>query len=202
MQQWMIHKVSDMVSLCMGNGSKVPLGQPLFGGYASSPIPGMSVRKPRLLDQMKRGDTQLTMDLRDMLEKNTIPGEWKYELIARTPRVYQEGDLLFGFSGGGPGYGDPLERDPQSVMDDLKKNIISDWTARNIYKVAYDPERLKVDVENTQRLREEERKARLARGVPFDQFLEEWCKKSPPQEALLFYGTWPDARPTGPVFRP
>ena len=39
-QQWMIHKVPEMSRLCMGNGSKVPLGQPLFGGYASAPIPG------------------------------------------------------------------------------------------------------------------------------------------------------------------
>jgi acetophenone carboxylase len=29
-QQWMIHKMPDLVSMCMGNGSKVPLGQPLF----------------------------------------------------------------------------------------------------------------------------------------------------------------------------
>jgi acetophenone carboxylase len=201
-QQWMIHKVSDMVSMCMGNGSKVPLGQPLFGGYASSPIPGMSVRKPTLLDDMKKANSELTMDLRDMLDKKTVHGQWTYELVARTPKVYQEGDLLFGFSGGGPGYGDPLDRDPESVMDDLKKNIISDWTAQHIYKVAYDPARRKVDAEKTNQLRQEEKKARLARGVPYDKFMQEWSKQSPPKEALQFYGTWPDARPTGPVFRP
>ena len=186
----------------MGNGSKVPLGQPLFGGYASSPIPGISVRKPALLDDMKKENSELTMDLRDMLEKNTIHGDWKYELVARTPKVYQEGDLLFGFSGGGPGYGDPLERDPNSVMEDLKKNIISDWTAQHIYKIAYEPERRKIDVEKTKQQRQEERKARLARGVSFDRFHQEWNKKVPPKEALQFYGTWPDAKPTGPVFRP
>ena len=47
-QQWMIHKVPALLSLCMGNGSKVPLGQPLFGGYASAPIPGISVKKADL----------------------------------------------------------------------------------------------------------------------------------------------------------
>ena len=137
-QQWMIHKVPKLVSLCMGNGSKVPLGQPLFGGYASAPIPGISVRKTDLLKQMKEGNRELTMDNRDMLEKTTIHGDWNFELVARTPKLYEEGDLLFGFSGGGPGYGDPLERDPAEVIEDLKKNIISDWTARNIYHIAYD----------------------------------------------------------------
>jgi N-methylhydantoinase B/oxoprolinase/acetone carboxylase alpha subunit len=201
-QQWMVHKVPDIVSLCMGNGSKVPLGQPMFGGYASSPIPGISIKKTDLLKQMKEGNPELTMDHREIMEKSTIHGDWTYELIARTPKVYQEGDLLFGFSGGGPGYGDPLERDPEFVMEDLKKCVISDWTATEIYKIAYDHERRKVDIEKTNQQRAAERKARLARGKSYDDFEKQWNKLSPPKEALIYYGTWPDAKSTGPVFRP
>jgi len=59
-----------------------------------------------------------------------------------------------------------------------------------------------VDIEQTGKLRREERQARLARGVPYEQFLQVWNKQSPPKEALQYYGTWPDAKPTGPVFRP
>ena len=201
-QQWMIHKVPEMVSMCMGNGSKVPLGQPLFGGYASSPIPGISIRKADLLETMGKGDPRLTMDHRAILEGGTIQGQWSYELIARTPKVYQEGDLLFGFSGGGPGYGDPLEREPELVLEDLRKNIISEWTGRNIYRVACDPEKRKLDAEATRQMRQEERRARLSRGKPFDEFQREWSKKSPPQEILQWYGSWPDAKPLGPLFRP
>ncbi|HSA92396.1 MAG TPA: hydantoinase B/oxoprolinase family protein [Terriglobales bacterium] len=201
-QQWMIHKVPEMVSMCMGNGSKVPLGQPLFGGYASPPIPGLSVRKAGLLEAMGKGEPKLCMDHRAILEQHSIPGQWTYELIARTPKVYQEGDLLFGFSGGGPGYGDPLEREPADVLEDLRKNIISDWTAQNIYRVVYDPAQRKLDPEATLRAREEERRARLARGRSFDDFHKEWSKKSPPPDILQWYGAWPDAKPLGPLFRP
>jgi N-methylhydantoinase B/oxoprolinase/acetone carboxylase alpha subunit len=201
-QHWMIHKVPALVSMCMGNGSKVPLGQPMFGGYASAPIPGISVRKTDLLKQMSEGDPRLSMDHREIVEQGTVHGDWNYELIARTPKVFEEGDLLFGFSGGGPGYGDPLERDPETILEDLKKNIISDWTAQQIYRIAYEPERRKLDVENTKRLRDEERRARLARGKSFDAFHIEWSKKSPPKEILQYYGSWPDAKPLGPVFRP
>ncbi len=201
-QQWMIHKVPDLVSMCMGNGSKVPLGQPLFGGYASAPIPGISVRKADLLQKMQEGDPRLSLDHRSILENSTIQGEWSYELVARTPKVYQEGDLLFGFSGGGPGYGDPLERAPEDVLEDLRKNIISDWTAQSIYRISYDPARRKLDPEKTKQLREEERRARLARGKSFDEFHREWNKKSPPREILQWYGSWPDARPVAPIFRP
>jgi N-methylhydantoinase B/oxoprolinase/acetone carboxylase alpha subunit len=200
-QQWMIHKVPGLVSLCMGNGSKVPLGQPLFGGYASAPIPGVSIRKADLLKQMAEANPRLSMDSRDILENATIEGDWIFELIARTPKVYQEGDLLFGFSGGGPGYGDPLERDSREVLEDVRKKIISDWTARRIYRVAYDPERGKLDPEKTREQRDEERCARLRRGKSYDEFHQEWSKKSPPKEILEWYGSWPDAKPLGPVFR-
>ncbi len=201
-QHWMIHKVPGLVSMCMGNGSKVPLGQPLFGGYASAPIPGITIRKTDLLQQMREGDERLSMDHREIMEQGTIHGDWNYELVARTPKVYEEGDLLFGFSGGGPGYGDPLERDPETVLEDLKKLIVSNWTARKIYCLAYDPERRKLDVEKTKQLRDEERRARLARGKSYDEFHREWNKKSPPKEILQYYGSWPDAKPLGPVFRP
>ncbi len=201
-QLWMIHKVPQMISLCMGNGSKVPLAQPLFGGYASTPIPGISVVRSDLLGKMQVGDKDLILDHHAIIEGQAIGGEWKCELIARTPKIYKEGDLIFGFSGGGPGYGDPLERDPELVLEDLRKNVISDWTARNIYKVAYDPERRVVDVAETERLRQAERRARLDRGRPFDEFQKEWSKKSPPEEILQWYGSWPDAKPNFVVHRP
>jgi acetophenone carboxylase len=200
-QHWMVHKVPEVVSMCMGNGSKVALGQPLFGGYASSPIPGVSIRKADLLKQMAAGDPQLTLDNRDVLERTSIHGDWNFELVARTPKVYEEGDLLFGFSGGGPGYGDPLERDPDEVLEDLRKQIISDWTAETIYRVAYDRERRKLDTEKTKQQRDEERRARLTRGKSFEEFQKEWSKKSPPKEILQWYGSWPDAKPLGPVVR-
>jgi N-methylhydantoinase B/oxoprolinase/acetone carboxylase alpha subunit len=201
-QQWMIHKVPALVSLCMGNGSKVPLAQPLFGGYASAPIPGISVRKADLLKQMREGNPKLSMDSRDILENGTIGGDWLFELVARTPKVYEEGDLLFGFSAGGPGYGDPLERDPNEVLEDVRKKIISDWTAENIYRVAYDRDRRKLDPEKTKQQRDAERRARVARGKSFDEFHKEWNKKSPPADILQWYGSWPDAKSLGPVFRP
>ncbi|MFY9691960.1 MAG: hydantoinase B/oxoprolinase family protein [Candidatus Acidiferrales bacterium] len=199
-QQWMIHKVPALVSMCMGNGSKLPIGQPLFGGYASTPVPGISVRKADLLKQMKE-QSGIALDSRTMFEKTTIHGDWSYELVARPPKLYEEGDLLFGFSGGGPGYGDPLERDPAEVIEDLRKNIISDWTAQNIYRVAYDTERHKIGFDKTKQQRDEERRARLARGKSFDEFHKDWNKKSPPKEILQWYGTWPDAKSTGPIFR-
>jgi acetophenone carboxylase len=201
-QQWMVHKVPQLLSLCMGNGSKVPLGQPLFGGYASAPIPGISVKKADVLQRMNAGDPQLTLDHRKIFEDRDVKGDWKFELIARTPDMYSEGDLLFGFSGGGPGYGDPLERSPELVLEDLKKNIISQWTAENIYQVVLDAEGRKIDTPATQERRASERRARLARGKRYDDFVSGWSAQAPPEQILEWYGSWPDAAPVRPIFRP
>ena len=151
---------------------------------------------------MGESDSSLTLDHREILEGGMINGQWTYELVARTPKVYGEGDILFGFSGGGPGYGDPLERNPEDVLEDVRKNIISDWTAQNIYRVAYDPERRKLDARKTNELRDQERRKRLAHGKSFDEFMLEWNRKSPPKDILQWYGSWPDAQSLGPVFRP
>ena len=201
-QQWMIHKVPELVSMCMGNGSKVPLGQPLFGGYASAPIPGISVRNTDCSSKWPKGIRNFRWIIATFWKIAPFTATGLYELIARTPKVYEEGDLLFGFSGGGPGYGDPLEREPAEILEDLKKQIISDWTAQNIYHIAYDPERRKLNPEKTKQLRDAERAARIARGKPFDEFLQRWSKLSPPKDILQWYGTWPDAKSTGPIFRP
>ncbi len=129
------------------------------------------MKKADLLQRMKAGDPTVTLDHRQIFEQRDIKGDWKFELIARTPDMYAEGDLLFGFSGGGPGYGDPLDRLPELVAEDLKKNIISEWTAESIYRVAFTPQGKKIDRARTEELRQSERKARLVRGKPYAEFV-------------------------------
>ena len=84
----------------------------------------------------------------------------------------------------------------------MKNQIISEWSAKNIYKVSYDKESLKINSEETKKLREEERKSRIRRGKPFQEFIKEWEKKKPPEEVLKYYGSWPDAKPIAPLIRP
>jgi len=152
---------------------------------------------------MSSGSPELTMDTREWIQKKSVKGDWTYECFARATRPFNKGDIItFGFATGGAGYGDPLDRDPELVIQDLRDEIISDWSAENIYKTVYDKEKLRVDQEETARLREEEKKARIKRGKPYDQFEKEWLKKKPPEEALKFYGSWPDAQVVTPIFRP
>jgi len=102
---------------------------------------------------------------------------------------------------GGKGYGDVLEREPQAVVDDVRDEIISDWTAHNVYHVAYDDETWTADAEKTQELRRRESERRLSQGKSYDEFEKEWLKRRPSEDQLVYYGSWPDAKMVRQIIR-
>jgi N-methylhydantoinase B len=55
-------------------------------------------------------------------------------------------------SGGGGGFGSPLERDTELVADDVREGYVSAEVARDVYRVALDS-RGQVDRELTRNLR-------------------------------------------------
>ena len=65
----------------------------------------------------------------------------------------ESGDVIQFHSGGGGGYGDPLTRDPSAVEQDVINEYVSVEQARDNYGVVIDPKTLKVDVEETIKLR-------------------------------------------------
>lgn len=64
-----------------------------------------------------------------------------------------EGDLCSVRTGGGGGYGDPLERDPEAVRLDVVRGLVSLEAASRDYGVVLDPGSLEIDQEATRRLR-------------------------------------------------
>ena len=65
----------------------------------------------------------------------------------------ESGDVIQFDSAGGGGYGDPLERDPQEVEQDVFNEYVSVDQARNDYGVAIDSKTLKADLKETEKLR-------------------------------------------------
>ncbi|MFS8533427.1 MAG: hypothetical protein FWJ91_16885, partial [Sphaerobacter thermophilus] len=64
-------------------------------------------------------------------------------------------NIIMGLTGGG-GYGDPLDRDPRAVRDDVLDELVSPERAREDYGVVLTPD-LEIDWEATDRLRAERR---------------------------------------------
>ncbi|MEW6047632.1 MAG: hydantoinase B/oxoprolinase family protein, partial [Bacillota bacterium] len=73
-----------------------------------------------------------------------------------------EGDVISFRGGGGGGFGDPLERDPEMVRWDVLNGYVSLEAAERDYAVVLDPGTMRVDPQKTASLRAE----RKARGTP------------------------------------
>jgi len=65
----------------------------------------------------------------------------------------QEHDILVKHSSGGGGVGNPAERDPEMVREDVENELVSLEAACEIYKVVIDPVTLKLDIKATEQLR-------------------------------------------------
>ena len=65
----------------------------------------------------------------------------------------QAGDVLVNNTGGGGGYGNPFDRDPDAVARDVRNGFVSPTAARRDYGVVIDPTTHTVDTAATARLR-------------------------------------------------
>jgi acetophenone carboxylase len=200
-QPWVAHQAPMVLLMCIADNSKLQTPQPLFGGYAPCTVPGIGIRAPGLMDTLRSGEP-IDLDFRTIIEQRSIGGQWEVEFMGRSIRPYDEGDVMaFCFSAGGAGYGDPLEADPEEVASDFVGGLISAWTVREIYKIAYDEVERVVLVEETERLRAQEREARAARDTDWATFEAEWSQLSPPEDLLVWFGSWPAGEPAAPVMR-
>jgi acetophenone carboxylase len=173
----------------------------LFGGYPPSSRPGIQVTNTNLWEKLARGDNDIPSDTLELITKRSIKGDYKVESLQRVGRPINNGDIFTDISNGGAGYGDVLERDPEMVMEDIRSEIISHRVAQNIYRVAYDTSTLEVDYKKTEKLRQNEFENRKMQGKKYDDFMQLWSQKRPPDEALKHYGSWPDARKVRDIMR-
>jgi N-methylhydantoinase B/oxoprolinase/acetone carboxylase alpha subunit len=201
-QMWVAHHVPAVYMMAIADNTKLQTPQPLFGGYAPCTVPGIGIRNANVKQLMADGSKTLDLDIQALLTERPIEGNYEIEFQGRSVRPYNNGDVAtFAFSCGGTGYGDPLDRDPKAVEQDLVKGVLSAQAARHVYKVVWDETLRRVDVEATGALRSEELAARRSRGRRYDDFEAAWSRQKPRDEILTYYGSWPDAREVQPLLR-
>ena len=187
-----IHKAPFYYAMVLGNCWRFPQSIGLFGGYAGSCAPVLTVKESNWQADMAKPEFRTPRSLPELATTKPVTGE--YTLRTMSPGLmYFEGESIGVAAVAAGGYGDVLERDPDLVMEDLRRGIYTAWTAEQVFRVAYDPETLVVDRAATERQRADERRRRLERGRPYHEFVAEWEELSPPEHALKSYGTWPDA---------
>jgi acetone carboxylase, alpha subunit len=105
-----------------------------------------------------------------------------------TETIFENYDLYLNYLRGGPGFGDPLERKPKMIEDDLNEGHLLPRFAEKVYgAIVSQDEKGKyiVDEEATEKRREQIRKERLKRGVPTKQWIENERKKVFNKEAAV-----------------
>ncbi len=190
----MVHNVPGLALGAMGAGARFPMTLGVFGGYASPPTFVQYVEGSNLGGLMADNRASRPGRLDDVYsDVNPELGRRSLHDIAMAVQVFRTGDTIYFGVGGGGGYGDALERDPQAVMNDLRDNRMARWAARGIYHVVYDEASLRVDHEATARKRQAVRDERRQRGRRYSEFMRDWQQLRPPAQALTYYGEYPDS---------
>ncbi len=182
-----VHGSNNVHTYVIGTGGKIQVNQGLFGGYPSACIYSDRMVDTDFFERARKGE-RLPYDfneVRELLKGEYIPGP-----PTIPARLSKEGDIIMHSSIGGAGFGDPIERDPEQIVEDIKTGHATLDVAEKVYAVSIDPDTLQVDYEKTQALREAKRKERLEVGVPGGEFLKELVrrreKRDLPQVAIDF----------------
>ena len=136
-----------------GKGDDFPMSDGLGGGYPGAPNSYIWAHNNEVTDSDKITDSRFALSL------DELPGEREAVTWGVFPLMGE--DALYIRWNGGGGYGDPLERDPQAVLDDCLAGVVSNDSARRIYGVAFTEGNNAVDAEKTEALRKELTAARL-----------------------------------------
>lgn len=201
-QMWVTHHAPAVYMMAIADNTKLQTPQPLFGGYAPCTVPGIGIRNANIKQLMADGDAALNLDIQELLTERAIKGDYEIEFQGRSVRPYNNGDVAtFAFSCGGTGYGDVLDRDPRAVEADLLKGVLSVEAAAYVYKVVWDGDQRRVDLEATAKMRAAEMAARKKRGRPYEEFEAKWLQQKPADDILTYYGSWPDAKVVTPLMR-
>lgn len=102
------------------------------------------------------------------LRTGRIPQSWSEMhggeefLPSKASFTLYAGDVFSATPHGGGGYGDPLDRDPERVKEDVRNGYVSKKCARSLYGVVFDGASVAVNSEATQKERAAIRRARIS----------------------------------------
>jgi N-methylhydantoinase B len=152
------HDVDSLVGILVGTGNETP--QPgLFGGLVGGCNHNTVIKDSDIKNRLQQGrwattPSELEGEKKDLGTKpgalNILPGD-VFEIT---------------FQGAG-GYGDPLERKPEKVLQDVLNQRVSCKNAERLYGVVINPQNLTLDVEKTNKKRREilEKRLAMAKGI-------------------------------------
>jgi acetone carboxylase alpha subunit len=176
----MVWGSADWTMFFMGNGY-MNSDWGLMGGYPAATGYRFEAHNTGLQDRIGEGKSL-------PLGKDRDPGECEFEKhlgpdarvkrdkqCITTEAIFENGDLYLNYLRGGPGFGDPLDRDTAAIADDLNQNFLLPEFAQKVYGAVIRQNKAgewSVDEKKTEARRLEIRKERIARGMLTHQWME------------------------------
>jgi N-methylhydantoinase B/acetone carboxylase alpha subunit len=178
---------------CAGIRSKVVGNHGMYGAYPTWPdrpsyASGTNVKE--LIEARKplvheRGDPEKP-DLAKKVKARVMESDVVAPFV--TPEHLHDYDVMIHPISGAQAMGDPIERDPQQVKQDLDSNWTRPWVAEGVYGVVAKLDETSgewtVDAKATEKKRDQIRKARKKRGVPFRDWWRRERKKVQARENM------------------
>ncbi len=177
----MVWNAQDWTMFFMGNGF-MNSDWGLMGGYPSATGYRFEAHKTGLEKRIAIGDT---LPLGADLDPSNPDYERHLDATATVKRdkqcittedCYANHDLYLNYLRGGPGFGDPLDREPKAIEADLNQQFLLPEYARKVYGAVFSQDAkgvFTVDPAATTARRAEIRRERLARALP----TREWMKE-------------------------
>ncbi|KWF80450.1 hypothetical protein WL93_24065 [Burkholderia diffusa] len=176
----------------VANGSSFPNVPGLFGGYGCGTYPICKVRGVDIFQRIDDDpDAFAHYDLAEIMNRQPIEGaRYETQTMAMPFELVQRGEIYLMSQGAGGGWGDVLERDPESVWRDVRDDVISTAVARSVYGVVIDATTRAVDTAETEAERSRIRALRLERGRSYQTFMAEWATPGPSGLPAPYFGCW------------
>ena len=141
----------------LGMGQKTRLANGLCGGYPAPNVHSYVIRNSNVLSMLAEG----------RMPKSEEDVEGRREPRSTLDSFYLEKDDVYVvYYGGGGGFGDPLERGPDKVADDVKNGYVSASEALRTYGVVVDTVSVTADPVATNAARTAQMRERLGGAEP------------------------------------
>ncbi len=150
------HNTDRIVQDTLSSGNAVPTSTGMMGGYPGSVNVYRFRRATDILKRLKSSD--MIEAIADVKGTDVTLGLRQENFEQNPDDVYS---VIWSAAGG---FGDPMERAPQSVFDDWQNLAVSVEAARDIYGVAIDARTGALDEAATAKLRAAKREARVKKA--------------------------------------
>jgi N-methylhydantoinase B len=147
------HNTGKITQDTLSSGNAIPTSTGMMGGYPGTPNRYRFIRDSDILERL--GRCEMVEDAEDV-RGTKVTLQLRQENFEQHPSdVYA---VVWTAAGG---FGDPMDRDPQHVLDDWLNGAVTLAAARGIYGVVIDDKTAALDLKASKALREATRRNRV-----------------------------------------